>query len=507
MQYLLLLICFFFCFSLSSKTISYQYDTTDFPNPERGFYWQTNPNYNEFLRARSQDKVTLFRWPIVLQQFISSSISSSFISQLDSGFAAARRAGSKIIPRFAYNYDESGIDAPLDTVLKHIDQLTPLLKRNYDVIAILEAGFIGAWGEWHTSSNNLTTLSARKAILLKLLSALPKERMVVVRTPAYKQQIFSTTQPLDSSLAFNGSDISRTGQHNDCLGASETDWGTYPSNSIEAMKNYLNLDNRYVPMEGETCNPSDYSTCTAILAELKRMRWDALNLLYHPTVISDWKTNGCFSEISKKLGYRFVLINSTFPDSLRPNSRLQAEIRITNIGFGKCYNPRGLELVLREITSKQKFVFKINKDPRRWLANDTAIIFIDTIIPSSIQDGDYALFLNLPDTISSLYSRPAYSIRLANKNVWEDSTGYNYLNHILYIRKTASVSSSPITYYAYLSTLQKSNVNIYDIRGKFICKINDLNNVNPIKLANGIYFCKRNPLEKKLIINKSINYK
>ena len=119
--------------SVSPATITYEYDTTDFANPERGFFWQTNPDYNQFLQARSQDHTTLFRWPIVMDQFRNGPLSAAFLAQTDSGFAQARRAGSKIIARFAYNYDASGLDAPLDTVLKHIDQLKPLLARNYGI--------------------------------------------------------------------------------------------------------------------------------------------------------------------------------------------------------------------------------------------------------------------------------------------------------------------------------------------------------------------------------------
>jgi len=44
-------------------------------------------------------------------------------------------------------------------------------------------------------------------------------------------------------------------------------------------------------------------------------------------------------------------------------------------------------------------------------------------------NGAYELYLNLPDPEESLYSNPAYSVRLANKDVWEAATGYNSLLH------------------------------------------------------------------------------
>jgi hypothetical protein len=44
-----------------------------------------------------------------------------------------------------------------------------------------------------------------------------------------------------------------------------------------------------------------------------------------------------------------------------------------------------------------------------------------------IEKGSYDLFLNITDQDENLSKRPEYSIRLANSNVWEESTGMNNL--------------------------------------------------------------------------------
>ncbi len=97
-----------------------------------------------------------------------------------------RDNGFKIILRFAYTFNEPEPhnDAPLEIVLSHIDQLTPILQRNADVIALMEAGFIGRWGEWHNSSNGLANTSDMRTILFKLLDALPKEQSSSCQIPA-----------------------------------------------------------------------------------------------------------------------------------------------------------------------------------------------------------------------------------------------------------------------------------------------------------------------------------
>ena len=42
----------------------------------------------------------------------------------------------------------------------------------------------------------------------------------------------------------------------------------------------------------------------------------------------------------------------------------------------------------------------------------------------------YKVYLNRPDPYASLHDNPAYSIRLANNDIWDENTGYNYLTTI-----------------------------------------------------------------------------
>ncbi|MEU7827831.1 DUF4832 domain-containing protein [Nonomuraea sp. NPDC049129] len=64
------------------------------------------------------------------------------------------------------------------------------------------------------------------------------------------------------------------------------------------------------------------------------------------------------------------------------------------------------------------------RHPRLCLAGGTAAIDHVTL-PSGMSAGTYALLLDLPDP--QLSSRPEYSIRLANENVWEATNGFNSL--------------------------------------------------------------------------------
>lgn len=78
-------------------------------------------------------------------------------------------------------------------ILEHIEQLKPLLQQNSDVIAVLQHGFIGAWGEgyytdvFHTNYQATTqNCMDRAEVMAALLDALPTERMIQVRMPQNK---------------------------------------------------------------------------------------------------------------------------------------------------------------------------------------------------------------------------------------------------------------------------------------------------------------------------------
>ncbi len=436
-------------------TIRYEPLTVNIANPERGFYdqdavlWfndERNPMTVDYLRGLRRQKITLVRWYFLIDEFRQSPIDADTLTFIDSQFDAAREAGVKVIPRFAYNFPTSGEypysepDAPLKRVLAHIDQLAPILQENADVIALMELGFVGAWGEWHSSTNHLVDdetgiNDASRQIVARLMAALPQSRTLAMRYMPYKQQLYGDS-PLTPAEAFGGSDKARMAAHNDCLLASATDWGTYSENATvrEAQKRYLSLDNRFVPQEGETCNANaeaqPYIQCANALAELKRMRWSALNIDYHPQVLNTWRRQGCFDTIAQKLGYRLRLLSLTYTPTVRAGTNLTLMLKLRNDGFASPYNPRGLELVLRNQANGQLYRFDLRDrfDPRRWLPRRKAYTLnITQALPPDLPTGTYDLLLNLPDPAPTLYGRPEYSIRFANKGTWEASTGFNKL--------------------------------------------------------------------------------
>ncbi|MGE4073303.1 MAG: DUF4832 domain-containing protein [Lysobacterales bacterium] len=434
----------FGCLPVHAASIQYNEDFSDFANPERGFYYQLESasnapdplsNYapSQFADARS----TVVRRLYNLLDFRATPISTSFLQQIEADLGYARQNGLKLNIRFAYTFNEPppNNDAPLALIQQHIGQLQPLLAANADVISHLDAGFIGRWGEWHTSSNGNATTAGMTTVLTDLLAALPSQRAVVVRTPGYKRAIFNRQAALTPAEGFNGSALARTGHLNDCFLASDDDFGTYVPNdpaSIAEQKAYIAAETRYVPMSGETCasNPPR-SDCASALAEMAQLHWSILNYTYHPTVLQGWQSQGCFDEIRRRLGYRVVLRSATLPDQISPGGRLQGQINLQNVGFAAPFNPRAVELLLRNNSSPNASIrLPISTDPRRWLPDENSgnhNIVLDLPLPGDLPLGNYDLLLALPDPEPTLRANPAFAIRMANLGTWEAASGANRL--------------------------------------------------------------------------------
>ena len=441
-----------------TTTITYQSIDDEFPSPERGFFRMTDcslgTNFvplsaSTLASYRASNYSLLFRY-FYMQDFRDSPLTDQALSQFDSDMATIRNSGMKCIVRFAYSSAQDEPDAPLSTILEHIDQLKPYLVKNVDVIFVMQAGFIGSWGEWYYTTNNLNTSGARYQVLSKLLATLPANRMIQVRTPAYKQEFTQNSNPLTQAEAFTGTDKARIGHHNDCFLASTTDYGTYTNPTAD--KAYLSQDCLYVPIGGETCPPDGVDPADGLTAynTMRQLRFTFLNSDYYTPVNSLWNTGGYMDRIKNELGYRFVLTSGDYTTDVSPGGIFTAKIILHNVGFAPLYNERPVELVLKNTATSEVYTVKLPIDPRLWKPIDTQDEIDATAgIPTDMTAGSYTLYLNMPDDAETLQNNPDYSVRFANLDVWEAATGYNNLYVTINIgNNTASTPYSGNLYFS-----------------------------------------------------------
>jgi hypothetical protein len=410
-------------------------------NPERGFYDQVKlVGGGGFDHVRAAGR-TLAYAGVRLDAYRNTPLDAKFLADLGDGFAKARDAGIKIVLRFVYNngpYPVPEPDAPLERVLEHLQQLSPVLAENQDVIAVMQAGLIGAWGEWHGSTNELDTPDNKQTILHALLDALPASRMTQIRTPDAKSDIFGPA--LTEAQAFDGSKQARSGHHNDCFLASDSDYGTYPK-PIAVWKNYVADDGRFTPIGGETCGLNPPRTdCAQATQELELLHWSFINALYDESVLDGWQAQGCLSEVKRRVGYRFSLLSSSFSQRVRPGGVIALEVALKNTGYASLFNPRPVYVVLDDGLIRYAALLAA-VDPRRWPAGASISFSSKLRVPAKLAAGTYSLGLWLPDAAASLRERADYALRFANDGVWSD--GINVIADDLEIDPSSPGDADP----------------------------------------------------------------
>ncbi|MEM7803164.1 MAG: DUF4874 domain-containing protein, partial [Chloroflexota bacterium] len=427
----------------TSSTVSYTASDAHFPNPERGFYHyietrSSNPtpyNLNQLTAFRTDEKITLLYCIHYLDSFVSSPISQSFLDHIESNLETVRQAGLKCILRFAYTESQTVPygDATKAQILAHINQLQPIFEANVDVIALMHAGFIGAYGEWYYTDHFVDDPALpfiisdaqnqnRRDVLEAEMAALPQDRLIAVRYAHAKTDLFETTTPLNASTAYDGSSFARTTFHNDCFLRNPNDFGTYLDDngngdfSDDVGRPFMVADTRYGGMGGESCgiytDPInevilDRSACPTALAELAEFHFSYLNTDYFQSVLYRWGKNltgseqaaaeaelalfsglpaesggfgftitlddivqgNCFETIEKLLGYRLQLIEGTYGNSVAPGGQFPFELQLINVGYAAPFNPRPVELILRNGDDQYKVA--LPDDPRRWYSNET----------------------------------------------------------------------------------------------------------------------------------------
>lgn len=357
-------------------------------------------------------------------------IPPSALASLSTSFNMIRQAGLKVIPRFVYNYPESETeyrnaqDASLPRVLEHIAQLKPVLQANSDVIAYFQAGFIGAWGEWHTSSNRLTTTANMASVRDALLDALPSSRYLQVRYPA---ALMGWSPTVNSNA--------RIGIHNDCFMSSTTDVGTYSENSStrQAQRSYVGALSRVAPFGGETCNPADEqgamprTSCADILREGAEFGLSYLNSSYYTTLFHDnWQAQGCFDEVKRKMGYRVELVNISHSGEMTRGGNLAIGLTVRNTGWARPFNARPVQVVLKHKTSGAVQLLALNGvDISSWAPGQDIAVNSSISLPTSMPTGAYDVHVAMPDPASGLRGDPRYAIRPANAAAAERNQGWD----------------------------------------------------------------------------------
>jgi len=168
--------------------------------------------------------------------------------------------------------------------------------------------------------------------------------------------------------------------------------------------------------------------CDNAIKALEDYHWTYLNSAFHTGVLSIWRTDKCFDEISRRLGYRLSIDKAFISPTVKAGEPVRLVLKMRNDGFSAPQNPRLAQLVFTGADGTSSAVTLDKVDPRTWYAG--TVTTVDVTVPAPEKAGEYTLSLNLPDPEPALYSNPFYSIRLANQDVWDELSGYNKITTV-----------------------------------------------------------------------------
>lgn len=469
--------------------------TFEVPNPERGFaedsYYPDEPRLDaSALVAEARDKgfeVRVIRRTYYLHAFAGQdTLPSSFLDQLAQDLESAKTAGVKLVLRFAYRPDENRsagpayCDPPKSRILAHLAQLGPVLRAHRGVIAYLEAGLIGPWGEWHSASPEQALMDPlpgynegpqppcgsrnydRKLpnpdtleIVQALLGEVPG-KLVAVRYPMAKAKLLELEAggargtypapgffaPLAPEEAHGPTLKARLGAHHDCILSSPNDYGTFfydPGPQQELERAYWKEDNLFTVMGGETCTPTPYvpsgeDPAAYVYRYFRDYRVSVLNLAYHPDFLAwlgrtPYGGSTLLEVLKARLGYRLHLSRAEISRALLgPRQELTLSLYMANEGFGSLYNPKALALVfvregdgaeVRRVLEPAFFGPPAGEEARYAFT-----------VQAPEEPGTYALWLELSDPENP--GDPRYNVQLATRT--EYRSGRNALNLFLEVR-------------------------------------------------------------------------
>lgn len=416
-------------------------------NPNRGFYklysfmiTDEKQDYPEMVSTLYQGdrntRLTLVQ--ICLKSYREGNITKQGLSNIEALFDALEALDKQLIVRFTYDIEgenEKYEPDSLDTILKHMDQLSGILHKYNHEIFSLQGLFTGNWGEMNGTKFNSDRDLRRLAE--KLADAAERSTYLAVRSPAqWRSIIQSHSWQSKKALA------DRLGLFNDGMLGNKSDYGTYETgkNADEGMpfprlerEEELEFQNGLcsgVPNGGEVIHSNAYNDLDNAIKDFETMHVTYLNKAYDQEVLKKWADTvitetGCFkgmdglTYMERHLGYRLMIEHANLHYQSKEET-LAAEVTLKNTGFAPLYKEAKAQIILYNEKNGQTFSYPVKQNLRA-LAGGTQKedrLTLSVNIPfHELSEKEYTVYFSIED------ANTGELILLANE---EDAEWYGY---------------------------------------------------------------------------------
>lgn len=429
----------------------------------------------------ASDSLTLVQFYVYLTQEAQTDLSSTTLANLQYYFDELKNSHIKTLLRFSYDgspLTTTKIPYTVQNIQRHLQQLTPTFTANKGQIPVVQAGFVGDWGEWGPSYYSHANYADGTSVIFKsILNAFNNERQVMARYPKLKNNALSGSV---SSLPFTTADYNKVAFNNDFfttgLQAPESDFpigstsytqiknenaaglwmdgeipyyssgtGLYDFNKAMNPMTVLRVlsEHRYTSFSmrdqlngGSKNNLQIFRNTQVSLSDIVNSGYTSIprDTAYFTNTSGQTITRSYYDFIRDHLGYRFQIKNATYAENATRGGNFNLQLNLTNKGFSNLINSRNLYLALIDQNNVVTTI-SLQEDAKNWNVSTVTNSYQLTkqiAIPSTLASGQYKIGLWLPDPQSSLMYDADYAIRFANRGMthWRDSQS-KYLINVL----------------------------------------------------------------------------
>lgn len=477
-----------------TQGLNYTFNEQDIlsDNPEKGFYSSSTIGLNEsglvlpagyvdaVVKSKTNNllylKVDLSAFSGKMNGTVDKDLTPAAISALEGVLERIKQNNNTIILRFVYDNNATGIipgkvkvEPEQPTLLRHIEQLTPIFQSYKNTINIIQIGFYGLWGEAYYN----TDVSERVAddgdqlaqlgypeyyqqTVSKLLDATAgTDITIAVRTPKYYTWYRQADKPeitldsIESDITTSADAAYRVGIFNDAYGGSADDLGTYVNREKET--NWLHNQAAHTFFGGEAISASgprydgigDYNTEAYFINEAFKIHTSYINWEWNQDLHAQWAAQNysgndknyqgkkALTYIENHLGYRFVVKEVRTYETVKKTEELPIDITIENVGFANLIKEKKADIVFTNSDGTVAYIAEnVGIDARDFLSQTTVKKSISIPLPSELTAGMYKVYFRLSKGEKLNDGRYYGAIRFANDNMWKSDLEANYIAEI-----------------------------------------------------------------------------
>lgn len=276
-------------------------------NPDRGFYIQIKTDRAHKIEEAAE-KVRVILLTLDMEEYKEEELAEEKLEELKEALDIAGKEHVSVIFRAAYGF-HSKVEEPerLELADRHIEQIAEILNSHKDQILVVQAGILGAYGEWHSSRYLEGTEEENRESRLHILRQwelyLDPGIKVAVRRPRFVREAIA-----------EGVLKGRLGIHNDALLSTDSDMGTYDDPGMEREDELIWAQEHLLGQinGGEMPTPGVLNTPENANREFAQLHMGYLNLKYNEEIIDRWaaitmEDTDAKSYLENHLGYRLFL--------------------------------------------------------------------------------------------------------------------------------------------------------------------------------------------------------